>query len=524
MRTININEQDKFFSYEKGYKVRSKTLYYHSHKSLDEDGFSAWTAEAVGTPVLPGLKQAGIADYRYRSIGGVEQGAGIGKRLWAFQMQSGNLPSVGWSVSLRDIYYGLFYELGKAVEIGRRDGFITVEVERPNPYIVSAFAQLVFYHPSVLATPNLFVPVPMELAIEPRAAGNAPGVTACPVSVQRREAATGRGNCYFSDQVASLDVGDAVTLGPGYYAFVACPEPQSYEVTREDETYTHYVNEAPAPFEVRFPAKERVFYSINGGYHCAAEPQDDSRYIQPGKTRLLFEGSPVLLPGGEEIASAFNLVGTDDGNEVVVAWDAVHSDGDGGYFNSVRVARCSGASAQLLYEDRNPDDYMEKPAYRVGGGLLAAKDRIYGIRELCERRWIDTDIQIVWAAPPDAEHLPDDYDGGRAVIVLVAGDQTDLLRQGCLIRLRPEIGGEANGKDYVISEAGTRALHINDNDPNALNDEWRDREEVFTHLALLHLDYSELSYEEQVRFEVLGKYITAAGGLERRSEIWSLER
>lgn len=523
MRTINITDQDRFFGYDKGYKVRSKTLYYHSHKSLDEDGFAAWKAEAVGTPVLPGLKQAGIADYRYRSIGGVEYAAGIGKRLWAFQMQSGNPPFVGWSVSLRDVYYGLYYELGKAVEIGRRDGYITVEVERPNPYIVSDFAQLVFYHPSVIASPNLFIPVPMEVTVEPVMDENATSVSVCPISVQRREAATGRGNCYFSDQVASLDIGDAVTLGPGYYAFVACPEPQSYEVTREEETYIHYVNEAPAPFEVRFPAAGRTFYSIADGYHCAAELQDDSRYLQPGKTRLLFEGSPVLLPGAEEIASGYSLVGTEAVGEAVVAWDAVYPDGEGRYFNSVRAARCSGASAQLIFEDRNPDSYLKKPAYRVGGGLLVANDSIYGIRELCERQWVDTGIQIVWAAPPNPEYLPDDYDGGRAAIVLVAGDQTDLLQQGCLIRLRRETGGEADSKDYVISEMGTRALHINDNDPNALSDEWRDREEVFTHLALLHLDYSELSYEEQARFEVLGRYITVAGGLERRSEIWSLE-
>ena len=62
MQTINVNGRNTFYSYDKGYRVRSKTLYYHSHKSLDEDGFAAWTVEAIGTPVLPGIKETGIAD------------------------------------------------------------------------------------------------------------------------------------------------------------------------------------------------------------------------------------------------------------------------------------------------------------------------------------------------------------------------------------------------------------------------------------------------------------------------------
>jgi len=524
MQVINITEQDKYYNYDKGYKVRSKTLLYHNHKSLDEDGFAAWAAEAVGTPVLPGPKEAGVSDYRYRSIGSVKQGAGIGKKLWAFQMQSGNPPSVGWDVSLRDIINGYSYELGKAVDLGRRDEYITVEVERPNRYTVSAYAELVFYHPSVLATPNLFVPVPMEITIEPVFDESAPGVNVCPVLVQRREAASGRGNCYFSGRVAELDIGDKVTLDPGYYAFAACPEPQSYEVTRDDETYTHYVNEAPAPFEIRFPATEKPFYSIANDFCCASDPQDGSRYLQPGETKLYREGLPVILPGGERIASGYNLIGAEDNDGVIVAWDEAHTTEDGGYFNAVRIARCAGNTVQLLFEDRNPDNFIGEPVYRIGGSLLVTEEHIYGLRELCHRRWIGTDIQIVWASPPNAEYLPDDYDGGRAVIVLVPGDQTGLLRQGGIIRLRQEIDASANPKNYIVSEVGTRALHLNNDDPYALSDEWRDREEVFTHLALLHLDYTGLNYEEQARFEVLGKFITVAGGLERKSEIWKLDR
>ena len=178
----------------------------------------------------------------------------------------------------------------------------------------------------------------------------------------------------------------------------------------------------------------------------------------------------------------------------------------------------------MLFADRNPDNYSEKSTYRIGGSLHVTEDRLYGLRELCDRRWVDTDVQIIWSAPPANDNAPDDYDGGRAVIVMAQGDQTELLPQGAKIKLRREIDGDAYPKEYVISEVGVRALHIADNDPYAMSDQWRDREEVFTHIALLHLDYTDLSYEEQARFEMSGKYITVVRALERRSEIWSLER
>ena len=90
--------------------------------------------------------------------------------------------------------------------------------------------------------------------------------------------------------------------------------------------------------------------------------------------------------------------------------------------------------------------------------------------------------------------------------------------------LSDDADGAAKAKIYVVSEISVRAIHINIDSKFALNDEWRDREEVFTHIALLHLDYSDLSYEEQARFEVLGKYITAAKGRDCKSELWSLQR
>ena len=254
--------------------------------------------------------------------------------------------------------------------------------------------------------------------------------------------------------------------------------------------------------------------------------QDSGRFQSAGKSAVILDGDPLLNTKGEKVeADGGIFFGREPGGSVWVARNIV------GYDPAPRVF-VKGCALGRLDDDRLSDKYYYRTsgrylgldAYEFTGDLAVAGKELIGARLLTDRVWHRTRLQIVWASPPESDDLPAGYDGGWAAVIMVPGDHTGLIAEGDVITLGNGPDEEPVPREYVVSESSAGARYIPEDSPYALNDSWRDRTEVFTWFVILELDPSGgLEYDERVRLETLGKYITVARGRDTRHEMWRIK-
>ncbi len=522
MKAVRFHDADLFYRYDKGYAVASTSLRYFSYQPRESDRYARWFVQAVGDATVPSTQEIGIADYADRTEGVTTRATPRAARTFAAYIVEGKPPQLGWEAAARDLSSGHYQNLGRVLDIGAGDGETFFVVEYVATYDFPAGTYLYFYAPQILATDNLFLPRRAAVRVQydyPQGTGGPP---AAPVAVQRRDARRGKSSEYFCSRVAEIGEGEAVTLDAGYYAFIACPELRDIEVEIYDEVYVHHYNEPPAPFEVIVGPDESPGYLLTAGLACRNGPQDAARRAAPGETTLCKDGSPMKTSEGRVVATRGEVYLGRAGVNVHVGWNDHGFDAaTRTWFGQCKLGRFDGAVVHKLFVDRRGPVWFGKPSYELAGGLARWGNVLYGGRRRLDRNWLKTRLRVVWAAPPQG-NLPEGYDGGRAAVLLVPGDRTELLRPGDVIRLGHTADGAPAPKEYVIAEAGADVRYLGADNPYSLDDGWRDVTAVFTWAAILEVDYGDLSYDDQVRYEVLGKYISVARGAAARHELWRL--
>jgi len=520
MKTVTFGDDALFYRYDRGWQVASRGLRYSSHQPADSDGVALWFVQAVGDPTVPSTQEIGVADYAERTAGRLALALRQGGREFSALDLAGASPGAGWEVSARDLASGHFQGLGRVTAVWQKEAETWYRVDGVAAYDFPVGAYVYFYAPAVVAADNLYIPRRMRVRVEYDREHGWAGPRPAPVAVHRRTARRGKTSFYFAEQVAEVGEGEAATLDAGYYAFAACHPLQDISVVVNGDEYTHHYNEAPAPFAVVVEGADAHGQLLTAGLTVRNEPQPAGRDAAPGPSRLFRDGAPVKADDGREVATPGDIYLARAGGDVYVAWnDAAFDGAHRAWFGQCKLGRLQGSEVRKLFVDRWGPTWHEKPAFELAGGVARFGAALYGGRRRLERRWVRTGPQTVWAAPPQGD-VPEGYDGGRAAVFMVAGDRTDLLQAGDVVRLGREAAGAPAPREYVLAEVDAGVRHINEDSPYALDDSWRGITAVFTWGALLEVDRTGLAYDDQVRLEVLGKYVSVAKGMTSRHELW----
>ncbi|UCE26836.1 MAG: hypothetical protein JSW52_10900 [Candidatus Coatesbacteria bacterium] len=523
MKQVKFNDAALFRLYDKGIAVRSKTLSFHSHKDEDSDELARWTVEAVGYPHVYSTQEIGIPDHEVRTEGTIKGYYGRGTRIWAVKDLDDTPPTHGWEATVHDSITGYRQWLGKLLKITDADEGWTVECERPFGYPISSGSAAYFYRPGVLPTDNLLVPKLCDVEIRYEQEEGPASPVPAPVEIYRRFWRRGKTSFYFADKTGEVAEGETARLDAGFYAFVSQHELQDIEIKIDDEVYVHHYNEPASPFNVILKNVAHPAYFLSAGLWVEQEPQDAKRFSAPGNPKAVIHGRPLYDTDGEPVEGAGGVFfGEGPNGAPWVGRNVVGFDPNPKVFvKGCALGRFDGARLDGKFNYRGEDDYLGLPPYELSGGMAAPPGELAGPRILTTRIWKRTRLQVVWAAPPGDDELPAGYDGGWAAVLMVPGDRTELLEEGDVIRLGAGPGDEPYPREYVVSESGAGVRYVDEDSPYALDDSWRGRTEVFTWLIILELDSSgDLTHDERVRLETLGKYISVARGWDVRHEVW----
>jgi hypothetical protein len=521
MKNVYFHDGDIFYRYDRGCAVRAKSLRFNSHKPRESDGYARWFVYAVGDPTVPSTQEVGVPDYDERTEASLSAPLLRGGTYLRAGLVSGQPPAAGWEVGARNLGNGTYQGLGTVRWIAAVGGALHVRFDAPADYNFPVGTRVYFYRPAVVASDNLFVPRRMRVVVEYDYPQGLAGPRAAPVEVHRRDTRRGKSSYYFADRVARLDAGEAGVLDAGYYAFVACHPLQDVEVKIDDVSYIHHYNEAAAPFHAILTGEAAASYHLRAGLTTRNERQPADRLAPCGETTLYKDGAPVRADDGRTLKTRGDIyLAPGAGDDCYVAWNDHGFDGDTRtYFGQCKLARVTGGVARKLFVDRWGPSWFAKPAYELEGGAAFHRGALYGGRRAAGRNWLKTRLRAVWAAPPQ-DNLPGNYDGGRAAVFMVPGDRLELLRPSGVLRLGDAPAGEARPREYVIAEAEAGVRYIGEHSPYALDDSWRDVTAVFTWAVILEVGREFADREQQVRAEVLGKYVTVARGFRERHELW----
>jgi len=518
MRIVNFDDGDLFYRYDKGFAVESKGLRFSSHQPRTSDRYAHWFVQSVGMPAVPSTQEIGVPDYEARDEGVLAYPLARGGDRLALTSWT-IAPGVGWELGVRETGRGYCQGLGKVTTVVFQGGVIWITFTTASDYDFAAGSRAYFYQPTMVASGNLFIPHRMPVRVE---YDYSQGFRTAAVAVHRRNTPTGAPSFFFGTQIAEIGEGEAVTLDAGYYAFVACHSLEDVALEIEGTRYTHHYNEPAAAFAVRLEGVRGDGYLLRRGLTVRQAPQDTARYTAAGPATLFRDGVRVAVNDGRPLETRADIFLATEGPAVHVAWNDHGFDGTSrAYFPQCKVAALEGTRARKLFVDRSGPRRLGTPAYEIEGGVAVFRNALYGGRRTLGRNWVRTGLRIVWAAPPQ-DNLPLDYDGGRAGVVMVPGDRTDLIKAGDILRLGISAGGEPLPKEYVVAETNAGGRVVSSHDPYALDDTWRGVTAVFTWAVVLEAGRGDKTLAGQIREEFLGKYISVSRGIETKHEVWRL--
>ena len=430
-----------------------------------------------------------------------------------------NHPVVGMGIEIWDITYDYRQYLGKILSIKERANYFELTTEQPIKYHYvgpGATRRTILYAVSVSDGDNIFVAEPQELSIEGLyPAGSLPDPTEI-YAEQRRVADAGE-NHYWPRDIAAVDEGEKILVDEvGYAAFSTVRELQEYDT---DPAFMKYLAGVPIQFDVRMKGYNPAYCVADGFY--VSSPIQKKAYERPGKVGLYRNGALVRTSEGQYLVTYGDIFLYKDGNTVYVAWNELRSDGYGAWYNACCQGRWNGSVVTVDFRDRSGANWRNSPERYITAYAHHKGHSYFGLRRY-DRRWVNLQERIFWAAPPQASLSPREYDGGYACLGAVKGDKVDVLGVNPVVRLGPL--NEPGRKEWRLADVqtGTREIGLgawlsgalaSGELPGIYTITW------FTLLALEPFNPGATAYNDAVGREVRGQYITLGAGRDERAEI-----
>lgn len=381
----------------------------------------------------------------------------------------------------------------------------------------------------VLPKDNIFIAEPQEIKAEylyPEDVGSVDSET---VYVEARKNADRGDNFYWPRDLGEItETGKFKIDRVGYTSFISIRALDEY---KSAVTYKKHLAGDVAPFKITLKGYNPS-YLIEDGFYTASKlqfhPPGHPCRNQAGPCRILHNGVECFDNEGRKVETYGNIYLFKIGSNIYAAWNAHGEPKSGDFFNKCRAGRWNGSVFVIVFTDRWGNDYHEAPEIYLKSATRY-KDHFYFGTRYYEHNWIDTTMKIFYAIQPTMTN----YDGSLGVTCVVKGDKTDVIQAGTLLRLRDTETADAKRKVYFVSEVNSETEYVG----SSLGEgQWiypaklAPGEDPYlgqiTSFSLLAVDgttvYDATSYSDQIKREVVGRYISIAVGRDERHQIRKL--
>lgn len=391
-----------------------------------------------------------------------------------------------------------------------------IEVEKQTRYLytVAPVTNVYWYTKAQLKSrDNIVMPGLRDVKIHYDQANAEGSATPVSVRVEKRRNDKGKDCFYWPETLGTVSEDTTVAAFTPYLALGECNTAQQYETAPNN-----YRSEAVPAFNLHIEDVARFANLPVAGY-WVENGKRESTQDQIGPNRLMFGGNAVFITNETgDLETYGNIFLAQEGNNTYCAFNRWKQGKYEKFYQTV-WGELDGAEFTKIGTDRQGYNYRERPPRELTGFAHYDNRYWFGVKRI-EPRWINTAIQFIWAAPPQNEDKPADYDGGLVVVCMVTFDKTEYLKPGTLFRVGTF--GNPGDKEYIIAEAVAVPPKeiVNTNHSYDIYD-WEAR----TYITAFELEtYSHpVTYSERAKTEMIGSinggFLTVSNGWIKRGEI-----
>ena len=484
---VSLTDANLFTLHDKGQKIHSRPQSFSNLAGTSPissggvDYYMYADAQVIGWgPAAHDTKEAGVLHYTPDFAGAMPAGHTVysGGKDWPVTKSNDKRyhPAVGYHLQIYDDTNNRFQYVGKILTV--RDDpsqsyfIITVQHPAMNDYAEGAGAgveiYLYFNRDSTVENPesestvpedNVFIAEPQQVEIEYDSPYGLGSVDPAPIRIDSLQYAAQVEQYYWPRKFGTVEEDEKFTIPHvGYASFVSMREPAVYEQDDPVTYYNYYAGDC-APFTVKLKGYNPA-YLIADNFWVRSDLQDHALWYnahrscnrQAGKCQLIYNGTVCRVSDGRDLETYGDIFLWKDGSTIYAAWNDHGQDSKGRWFSQCKVARWTGSIFQKIWVSRSGDDWADTEE-RYITSFAVHNNEIYLGMKYYEPNWVDTQIEVLWGAPPQDTVRPTNYEGGLVALIAFKGDKTDVLEEGDLFR----VGGYAvpGYKIYQISEVGT---------------------------------------------------------------------
>lgn len=521
---VDLTDTYQSHNYDRGYYVKSRYLLYHSYGGPDGLHWADLSMESVGDaqPTYTD-KLLGILLPTGMKTGTFAYAAAANDQI-LYVTTAGQPIYVRDNIQIYDSVTSHRQNLGDVTEI--LESYPTgykIKVQYPLRNDYPAGTDVSWWPEAAAASPNLFLPGYRRVSIEydekaARKEGGkwTEGPSAVDVRVEHRRTTEGSPSYFWPQVLGSINAGDGLDcLGP-LLALGEGNEPGQYDYDPGTGTY-YYASGTVPEYHVLIENGAHFANLPVNGYWVRNDRQASHKETQPGMNTLVYNGVPVTISNehGAVLESRGNIwLAVDEDGHCYVAWNRWQARGSNWFLQCVWASLNAGV-ATIQGRDRTGDNYTTRSMREITG-FAVHYGRYWLATKRVEPRWVDTDIRIIWAAPPQNQDKPIDYDGGNVAVAMVLYDKADDLKAGTYIKVRGSRTETPGTRVYFISESSvldSREI------TSLMYSSSTYGPEQMTYMVIYDLGSFTGGYIAAARAQLLDKFITVQKGIDVYGEI-----
>ena len=519
--TIPLTDANQIWNYDRGYYIKSSPEEKVNRGGPAGNVKADWFYHAIGEAMPPSNKTIGIPYDSDLYLTSLTKEVKPKDLIFLVQNRPATPFKIGDRVTLKHL--GQVQDMGVINFLIKEQSQSTaraVGVTIPSRYTwpPGAGGTVFYWWTEVLPVQNLETAGLRNIKVtydQPYAEGSA---TPIDVTVERRRMEIGRDNFYWPEILGTVSENQTLPAFTRYLALGECNMPEFYTIAGPDSFYR---SEGVPPFNLYMEDVARFANLPVEGYSVENSKQPTGT-TPAGHNRLMFNGTQVKISteGGALLKTYGNIFLARDGAKIYCAFNRWRPVPTGDFYQLV-WGELNGAVFTTFGTDRQGNNYHTQPPREITGFAHHKNKYWFGVKRI-EPRWRDTGIQIIWAAPPQGDDKPSDYNGGLAFVCMVSYDKTEYLQPGKLFRVGTR--NNPGHKVYLISEAASvPPKEITDLAHSYRTYGWEAR----TYFVAFQLEPYEppTTYDQQAKWEMIGSidggYMTIMENYEITSEICS---
>ncbi len=516
---INLTDANLIYNYDRGYYVKSKYIAYDNYGGPDGLHWAYLGMRAVGDAQATYTDKAlGVMTFADRNLGAVI-GYPMNYGQHYLYVDAGTQKFMrGDIIHVYDSTTDHRQNLGEVLRIiAQGAAYWCIEVEFNARYNYPVGTEISWWRADIKPTPNLMLPGYRDVSVEYDETIEGP--TPVDVRIERRTSREGSPAFFWAQILGEAAKEDTLPCFGPLLALGEGNEPGQYRLVGGT---TYYYDAGLVPVfhvKVNDPAHFAVLPAL--GYWVRNLKQTETE--MPGENALMYNGTAVRISNESDnkLETRGNIWLAVDGMNVYAAWNRWQRTAAHEWFYQTVWGRLHAGTVTIQGRDRVAENFTLRPPREITGFAHFDGRYWFGIKRT-EPRWVNTNIQFIWTAPPQGTDKPVDFDGGLVASCLVLYDKSDWLEAGRLLKVRGDITTPTSQeKTYFISESevvDSREI------TNATYSSKTYPPEMMTHVILYQVDEfppggAGLGYQLKVREELLDKYITVQKGVDIYGEL-----